>query len=300
MKSRVLMAALVVVMLMGVRTYAHDCGPCSEVDPCGACNGCAKSCDLFSGLKKLVACSPCAASECGPCDAIVACTPCGETSCDPCGSCGDVGCNDGCGPKFVFGSRLKAFFAAKGCDPCDPCGTGCDDGCNPCDTACGPCDVACDDGCGPCEPKFAFRKLFKGFGKMHCSCNDGCGPCDTACGACDGCGTACDPCGACDSSCGPCDNSCGACDSSCGPCDAGCGEKFGCLLDKPRRNIKKFFDGFRLAKCNPCNPCDPCGPCDTACGSPCDTVCGSPCSSLNANCHGEAAAPVSQLPEASK
>ena len=284
MKSRVLMAALVVVMLMGVRAYAHDCGPCSEVDPCGSCNSCAKPCDLFSGLKRLAACRPCDASECGPCDAIVACTPCGETSCDP---CGDVGCDDGCGRKFVFGSRLRAFFASKGCNPCDEAGCNpCDEAdCNPCDDVCGP----CDDPCGS-KPKFAFRKLFQGFGKLSCSCGDGCGPCDSACGACDSCG-------ACDNSCGPCD-ACGPCDDSCGPCD-GCGPKFGRLLDRPRHNIKKFFDGFRFSKCNPCGPCDPCGACEP-CGNPCDTVCGYPCSSLNANGNGEAAAPASQLPEAAK
>jgi len=292
MKSRMLMIALVAVMLMGVRTYAHDCGPCSEVNPCGACNGCAKSCDLFSGLKRLAACRPCDAGECGPCDAIVACTPCGETNCDPCGSCGDIGCDDGCGRKFAFGSRLKSLFASKTCNPCDACG--------PCDeSACGPCDDAsrgpCDDTCGPCDSgrKFSLRNLFKGFGKLSCSCGDDCGPCDGACNACDACGA--------DKGSGPCD-ACGACDNACDPCGAcdGCGKKFGRLFDKPRQGLKKFFDGFRFGKCGECGPCDPCGSACDPCGNcnPCDTVCGSPCSSLNAHGNGEAAAP--QLPEAAK
>ncbi len=272
MKSRMLMAALVVVMLVGVRAYANDCGPCSQVDPCGACNGCAKSCDLFSGLKKLVACRPCAASECGPCDAVVACTPCDATACDP---CGEVGCNDGCGSKFVFGSRLKHWFANKGCNAgCDPCGeVGCiDNGCDPCG------EVGCDDGCG--KSCFSFKKFFKGFKLRGCSCNDnGCGACDPACGACDNacgaCDAACgDHCGACDPACGACDNACGACDAACGD---GCGKKFGHIFDAPRRHMKKFFDGFRRSNCGPCDPCGT-GSCD-----PCGHVA----------CHG-----VSQLPEA--
>ena len=315
MKSRLLMVALVAVMLMGVRTYAHDCGPCSEVGPCDS--SCTKSTDLFSGLKRLVASNPCAPSECTPCDAVVACTPCDAIACDPCGACDDFGCNDGCGKKFVFGSRLKALFASTGCNPCDPCGPGYDGGCSPCADVCGPCDDVCgpyDAGCGP---RFSFKKIFKGFGKLNCGCNNACGPCDSACGACDasnacdpcGIGNACDPCGI-GNACDPCGignacDPCGAYDSDCGPCDAcGSGKKFGQLLDNPRRNIKKFFDGFRFAKnaCGPCDPCgagacDPCGACNpyANCG-PCDTVCGSPCSSLNANGNGEAAAP-SQLPE---
>ena len=286
MKSRVLMAALVVAMLLGVRTYAHDCGPCDAVDPCGACNNGAKSIDLFSGLKRLVASNPCVPSDCGPCDAVVACTPCdGVVDCDPCGACDSVGCNDGCGPKFAFGSRLKALFASKGrdCNPCDPCGPY-DNGCDPCaaDNGCGPCDDVCgpnDNGCGL---KFSFRNIFKGFRKLG-ACNDGCG--------------ACDPCGA-DNGCGPCDDvGCGPCDDvGCGPCDDVCGPKFGRLLDGPRQSLKRFFAGFRVAKCG---PCDPCGPCDSVCG-PCDTVCGSPCGSLNAHGNGEAAAPASQLPEAAR
>ena len=298
MKSRLLMAALVVVMLMGVRTYAHDCGPCAEVGPCDS--SCMKSTDLFSGLKRLVACSPCAPSECTPCDAIVACTPCDAIGCDPCGACDDFGCNDGCGKKFVFGSRLKALFAAKtanSCNPCDPCGNGYDNGCDPCADVGGPCDDVCgpyDDGCGP---RFSFKKIFKGFGRSGCSDNDVCGPCDNACDPC-GLGNACDPCGL-GNACDP----CGAFDNGCGPCDNACGsgKPFGRLLDNPRRNIKKFFDGFRFAK-NGCEPCDPCGtgPCDPCgpyanCG-PCEIACGSPCSSLNANGNGEAAAP-SELPE---
>jgi hypothetical protein len=50
------------------------------------------------------------------------------------------------------------------------------------------------------------------------------------------------------------------------------------LLDRPRRSVKRFFDGFSLGKC------------DTSC-NPCDAVC-SPCNDVT--CFG------SQLPEAGK
>ncbi|MDR2754738.1 MAG: hypothetical protein LBC20_03440 [Planctomycetaceae bacterium] len=263
MKSRILMAALVVTLLMGVRVFASDCGPCDPAsDPCGACDSCNKSCDLFSGLKKLVDGRPFATSDCGPCDGVVACSPCDEAACNP---CDEISCDDVGGKKFTFGKRLKSLFATKNCNPCDEvgdCGP-CDEvgDCNPCDVVsdCNPCDDA--DGCSPCDShrKFSLRKFFKGF-KLAGRCDDGCGsPCDEI-GDCN----PCDDAGSCDGSCNPCD------EIDCNPCDNSCGQKFGHLFDKPRRNIKKFFDGFSFGKCDTgCNPCDAIGPCDVSCiGTP--------------------------------
>ncbi|MDR0520677.1 MAG: hypothetical protein LBH00_02365 [Planctomycetaceae bacterium] len=232
MKSSVLTATLVVALLMGVKGFASPCDPLC--DPCGACNSCAKPCDLFSGLKKLV--NGTRVNDCGPCNGVVACNPCDETQCDP---CGEVGCNDTCVPKIELGKRLRNLFASKACNPCDPCGTEC----KPCDdTQCDPCgEVGCDDVCA--APKFTFRKLFQGF-KVR-GCETDCGP---KCDPCEPCNTQCDPCD-------PCGNDC----TPCGDCNSPCR---GHLIDLPRLNLKKLFDGLRPA-CN--TGCDPCGevkPCD--------------------------------------
>ncbi len=259
MKSRMMMAALVLTLLVGARTYAGDCGPCDPAcDPCGACDGCSKVCDLFSGLKNLAACEP-ATGDCGPCDGVVACTPCDNLECDPCGSCGDLGCNTDCGRKFSFGKRLKRFFADKSCNPCDevacdvdPCDALCDaDGCDPCD------DLACDTAC---VPQFKFKNLFSGFkfGRCGTGCDDPCaGACDLGCDD--------------DAACDPCDEA--ACDP-CADCDTSCGRKFGRLFDKPRRSLKNFFEGCFDGGCNTgCDPCDAAGPCDNIACDPCMDTC---------------------------
>ncbi len=243
------MTTLIVTLMLGARIYAGDFGACDPAcDPCGACTDCnGKSCDLFSGLKRLAACNPCdEAAACDPCDAVVACSPCDMSDVDACGICDDSGNRRG-----TFGKRLRDLFADKGCDPCgdaldcDPCGDLSD--CGACDeTACG--DAACKRG------GFKLRNLFKG---LSGRCSDGCcDPCEACgdlsdCGACDD-AAACDPCG--DLS------DCGACDDSCSP-------KFGKLLDKPRRNMKKLFDGlFCNDGCDTgCDPCDAAGACDPIC-----------------------------------
>ncbi len=264
MKSRILMATLVVTLMLGVQSFANDCGAC---DPCNPCDNvsCGKSCDLFSGLKNLLANRP-SFSQCGPCDSVVACDPCGESNCDP---CGEVGCDpcDPCGKGSFRPFRgLFASWKSNGCGPCDAiCGdndcTPCDDICGPCDGDCGPCD---DLGCDPCGREgFSLRKFF--------SRARGCDPCDAICGD-----NGCDPC---DAVCG--DNGCDPCESICDPCgDTGC-KKYGSIFDKPRRSIKKFFDGFACG--SSCGPCDAtCGPCDMSC-DPCDVAdCGSPipCSNI--------------------
>lgn len=235
MKSRVFMAALVVTLLMGVKTYASDCGPCDAAacDPCGDVT-CVKSCDLFSGLKKLV--NGIKISDCKPCDGVVACNPCDDaaTECNP---CDEAGCDDACGSKFALGKRLRGLFASRSCDTGE---------CNPCDqvadnSACGPCDGV-DEGCNtPCKlPRLSLKKLFSGLHVAKCD------PCDQV---------------ADDSACGPCDE---VCDDGCG---TSCGR--GHLIDLPRLNLKKLFDGLAIGKCDTgCGPCDQAADCN-----PCDEVC---------------------------
>ena len=241
MKCKVLMAALVITLLMGVRGFANPCDQAC-VDPCGANDGCVKSCDLFSGLKKLVN-GVRLSNNCGPCDGVVACNPCDDVA--VCNPCDEVGCNDGCLPKIELGKRLRNLFASHGCNPCNPC----DEvgNCNPCDdVACDPCcNVGCDDGC--CSPKFSFRGLFKGFRLSGCRDND-CNPCDEVgnCNPCDD--VACDPCG-----------------NTCNPCDDACNGGRGYLFDLPRISLKKLFGGFRGCCDSGCNPCDEVRPCDNTC-----------------------------------
>ena len=244
MKCKVLMAALVITLLMGVRGFASPCDQACT-DPCAACNQHAKS-GLFSGLKKLV--NGGCLSDCGPCDGVVACNPCDDAA--ACNPCDEVGCNDGCLPRIELGKRLRNLFASHACSPCDEAGN-----CNPCDEVndCDPCgNLACDDNCF--APKFSLRNLFKGISLRGC-CDSDCGPCD--------------PCG--DGNCGPCDNlaACNPCDDVCGNgcdgCNAYCGPR-GHLFDLPRVTLKKLFNGFRLAQCDTgCNPCDEVRPCDNTC-----------------------------------
>ena len=240
MKCKVLMAALVITLLMGIRGFASPCdSACS--DPCGACDGCVKSCDLFSGLKKLVN-GVRLSNNCGPCDGVVACNPCDDSvACNP---CDEVGCNDGCLPKIELGKRLRHLFASNACNPCDEVGKG---NCGPCDVAanCDPCGNCSDDGCG--APKFRLRNLFKDFCANR-GCDDGsCGPCDEVgkgnCGPCDD-AAHCDPCG--------------------NLCDNGCGPR-GHLFDLPRISLKRLFGGLRGCDEGGCNPCDEVRPCDKTC-----------------------------------
>ena len=242
MKSKVLMAALVITLLMGVRGFASPCDQAC-VDPCGACDRSVK-CDLFSGLKKLVN-GVRLCNDCGPCDGVVACNPCDDAAtCDP---CGEVDC---CQPKIELGKRLRNLFASNACNPCDVAND-----CNPCDNVsdCDPCGDVCNTGC--CfAPRFSLRDMFKGF-RLNRGCESDCGPCDNV--------SNCDPCG--DArNCGPCD-----CAADCNPCDDVCGThcgRHGHLLDLPRVSLKKLFDGFRVGRCNDgCNPCDEVRPCDNTC-----------------------------------
>ncbi|MDR2345860.1 MAG: hypothetical protein LBE18_07310 [Planctomycetaceae bacterium] len=236
MKFRIMMATLVVTLLMGVRIYANDCDPCEAIDACGDTH---KSCDLFAGLKKLVKnFTPCdQVADCGT-EGVVACSPCDEAATDPCGEadCGDL-CN---GHRFTFGKRLRSFFSIKAaCNPCDeaadcdPCGETIETDCN-------------SDSCIEFRP-FSLRRFIKRI-SLAGRCNDGCV----------------DPCG---ETCGEVTDDCSPCDSTCdNTCDRFRPIRLGRIVDLPRRGLKRFFDGFKIATCDSgCNPCDPA--CDDPCGS---------------------------------
>ena len=85
MRSRILVLGFAMIMMMGVRVIAQECATCTDAAPCNACASCSgTSCDLFPGLKNLMACRPCA-SVCEP-----VCAP--APVCAPCAPC--------CGPLF--------------------------------------------------------------------------------------------------------------------------------------------------------------------------------------------------------
>ena len=239
MKVKVLMAALVVTLMVGVQGYANPCDSVC-VDPCGpSCDRFdARNGDLFSGLKRLVN-GVRAANNCDPCDPVLACNPCDIVSCDLNGA----GCD---APRLGFGSRLRNLFAAPSlCNPCNGAGD--------CFDACGPCDIVADcdpcgeiDFCGPSRSSLRDFNLFRGlFQNRGCFTN-----CDSGNGFAD---------------CGPCDF------VECGPCDAACDDNYcgprGHLFDMPRFNLSRLFDGLRVARCAvaDCGPCDEVRPCDNAC-----------------------------------
>ena len=224
MKVRVLMAALVTTLLIGVQSFANPCDSLC-VDPCASCDRGIAKCDLFSGLKKLV--NGVRLNNCDPCDAVVACNPCDDAA--ACSPCDEVSCCDF--PKIGLGGRLRGLFASQG-----GCYTPCSAvDCQPCDNAaCDPCgNVGCE---GSGLPKLSLRGLFSGLRAR--GCDDGCSPCDQACS--------------------PCDQACSPCDDVCG---TGCGPR-GHLIDLPRISLKKLLN-VRFAGCDDgCSPCDNVRPCD--------------------------------------
>ena len=231
MRVKIFMATLAATLMLGVQGFAN---PCACVDPCGAtCDRFAvRGGDLFSGLKRLVSGVRIVANHCDPCDPVVACNPCDEVACNP--------CDEVCAPRLGFGGRLRNLLAAPSlCSPCDGAG---DPFCNPCDFVrdCDPCGEV--NGCN--TSRFSLRGLnpFRNF-RLNSGCFTDCSPCDAICSPCD-------------AACGPCD---GAGDVSCGP--------RGHLLDLPRFNLSRLFNGLRVARCNAadCGPCDGVQPCNGVC-----------------------------------
>ena len=176
MKSKFLIVSLALCLVMGISAQAYDCG-CNDINPCNACNACCtQKCDLFSGLKGLLARRPCALSTCGPCDAVVACAPCEPVAC----------CVEPCAPVVACAPACDPICAAPACEPIG-------------------CDVGCFDPCyNPCvdrpilkaakTTKVKVSKFFNGlFGSLK-GCD--CALCrGNGCNACDPCVVSCDPCG---------------------------------------------------------------------------------------------------------
>ena len=117
-------------MLAAASSFAQDCAPCAAADvnsspcaPCASCTG--ASCELFGGLRSLLACRPCV-SYCTitpscvpvcptpePCKIVVASRgpivsanlPQGalDAACASCDvSCGPIGIPSSCGPMFPY------------------------------------------------------------------------------------------------------------------------------------------------------------------------------------------------------
>ena len=123
MKSRILTVCFAVMMMLGVQVMAQECATCSDANPCNACTTCCNQpCELFGGLKSLLACRPCApcaapAPVCAPCAAPApVCAPCAAPApvCAPCAApapvCAPCEAAPACGP-----------CAAPACGPIFPC-----------------------------------------------------------------------------------------------------------------------------------------------------------------------------------
>lgn len=122
MRSRILVLGFAMIMMMGVRVIAQECATCTDAAPCNACASCSgTSCDLFPGLKNLMACRPCA-SVCEPvCAPAPVCAPCAPAPvCKPC----------------VPAPVCAPCAPAPACTACD--GAPACDACAPCAPCCGP------------------------------------------------------------------------------------------------------------------------------------------------------------------
>ncbi len=119
-------------MFASASVFAQDCAPCAAAAdvscpscaPCASCTG--ASCELFGGLRSLLACRPCISCctitpSCAP---VCAPTPCKITvahggpivaanlpqgaldsvcaSCDSCAPCGAIAAPSCCGPMFPY------------------------------------------------------------------------------------------------------------------------------------------------------------------------------------------------------
>ncbi|MDO5580276.1 MAG: hypothetical protein Q4G69_04025 [Planctomycetia bacterium] len=148
MKSKMIAICVAIAAMFGTQTYGQECATCSDVNPCNTCVSCTnKPCELFAGLKNLMACKPCAsacaavAPACEPvvaapvCTAPVvaapACAPACEVACVPC-------------HKPILKPFFRDFFALKACAPCTAC-TACDAA-----PACAAVAPACEPVCKSC------------------------------------------------------------------------------------------------------------------------------------------------------
>lgn len=82
MKSRIMIVSFAVILMMGIQAMAQECAVCTDANPCNTCSSCCdRGCELFGGLKNLMACRPCApcaapAPVCVACDPAPACAAC--------------------------------------------------------------------------------------------------------------------------------------------------------------------------------------------------------------------------------
>jgi len=118
MKNRLMAFCFALISACAVSTAsAQDCAPCAAAGPdvscascCASCTG--VSCELFGGLRSLLACRPCAVVECAPSCAAAPAPVCGpivstnlptcdvpEATCGPAPICAPAPV---CGPMFPY------------------------------------------------------------------------------------------------------------------------------------------------------------------------------------------------------
>jgi len=208
--------AALVVLFASASAFAQDCAPCAAAAdvscascaPCASCTG--ASCELFGGLRSLLACRPCVA----PAVITPACAPCAAP---------EIAVAPACGP--IVKTNLPSCDAPAieapscgGCGECDACGAAL-----PAPSCCGPMFPYLV----PClynavhRPINGVCKLVNGAFRALADATtpvDDCGfftPCivgEVSCGSCA-------PCGAIDVAPAP---SCAAPVAPCGPATVGC------------------------------------------------------------------------------
>lgn len=134
MKIRLTALCVAIVAVFAASgAYAQDCAPCAAASdvscpscaPCASCTG--ASCELFGGLRSLLACRPCVSS----CTITPSCTP----------VCAPKPCKitiASCGPIVASNMPHAAFEAACNAATCEP------------NVSCGP--IAAPTCCGPMFP----------------------------------------------------------------------------------------------------------------------------------------------------
>ncbi len=97
-----------VAMLATANVFAQDCAPCAAAGSCPSCAPCASctgaSCELFGGLRSLLACRPCIAAPICSTPVCSAPQPCTVTV----ASCGPI----------VASNLPDCTFEASSCAPC--------------------------------------------------------------------------------------------------------------------------------------------------------------------------------------
>ncbi|MDO5309684.1 MAG: hypothetical protein Q4G03_09405 [Planctomycetia bacterium] len=118
MKIRITACLIAMVaVIASAKAFAQDCAPCAAAAgdvtcascaPCASCTG--ASCELFGGLRSLLACRPCVS----PCTIVPTCTTCAPAPAPVSVSCAPVAPT--CGP--IVASSIPSC----GCDAAPSCG----------------------------------------------------------------------------------------------------------------------------------------------------------------------------------